>query len=294
MAPLRSSCCSASAAWSSRVSNLSKCLTEARLYWDGADRYGQPQPREGIQSVRARVCVELVGGTANPRKLTPKDAAKLLRELKAKGLARKTVADYYSTFKRMLALNDQFPSEGYARWPKPPSPPRRCREPISSGDLKRVVDRLHARNFGATGQLALLLNAMGGRVQREVLLKGNLRYRTRDGVVVVFIEGKGGHERLVPVTDSVGIEILTDKESMRAILAVPYKTHLDRWNVICGELGIKGLATFHHIRHKYATEVLGRTKNLRLVQDLLGHANPATTAIYAHVSLDDKVKALTE
>lgn len=277
-----------------KASTLQKCLTEARLYWDGADRYGQAHPQEGIQTVRARVCCDILGPHVNPKRLSPKDATTLLRELKGRGLARKTVGDYYSSFKRMLALNDQLPSEGYARWPKAPTPARKCRVPISSEHLARMVERLHARNFGETGELALVLNAMGGRVQREVLLKGNLRYRTRNGVLVILIEGKGGHEREVPVTDAKARAILTDKQWLGSILAIPYKTHLWRWNVISEELGLKGVATFHHIRHKYATEVLGRTKNLRLVQDLLGHANPATTAIYAHVDMDAKVAALTE
>lgn len=73
---------------------------------------------------------------------------------------------------------------------------------------------------------------------------------------------------------------------------MPYKTHLKRWNVVRGRLNLKGLATPHSLRHKYATEALDRSGgNLRLVQELLGHSNPATTAIYTHVGLDAKVRA---
>lgn len=268
------------------MTTLSKCLTEAAAYW------GSPQD---IQAVRARVCVEILGGSKAARGLTVVDATRLLKALNNRGLARKTVSDYYSSFKRMLALNDQIPSSGYARWPRPPAPPRHVRKPITADTLTKVAARLHERGFGCTADLARLLDAIGGRVQREVLWSGNLKYRTSDGTLLVFITGKGGHEREIPIVSDVAKQIIRDRTRYGAILAVPYKTHLWRWNTICEELGIKGLATFHNIRHKYATEALGRSGgNLRVVQELLGHSNPATTAIYAHVSRGDMVKALSE
>jgi site-specific recombinase XerC len=272
------------------VTALATCLKEARSYWDG----GKPNTPESVQSVRARVCVELLAtDVKRAEDITVLHAAKLLRRLADRGLARKTIGDYYSTFKRMLQLNDITP-KGFARWPKPPVAPRKSRTPISAGDFARMGTWLNERDYGATADLATLLNAIGGRVQREVLQKGNMRYRTLDGVLLVFITGKGGHEREVPVVCQDARAIITDRMRYQAVLAIPYKTHLKRWNAGRHALGIKGLATFHAIRHKYATEALVRSKNLRLVQELLGHSNPATTAIYAHVSLDDKVKALTE
>ena len=44
--------------------------------------------------------------------------------------------------------------------------------------------------------------------------------------------------------------------------------------------------TSHQIRHRFATHMLDKTKNLRLVQVLLGHANVATTEIYTLIELD--------
>lgn len=51
-----------------------------------------------------------------------------------------------------------------------------------------------------------------------------------------------------------------------------------------GEVGI----TPHYFRHVFATRALDRTENLALVQDMLGHASPATTRIYAKTNEEQR------
>jgi site-specific recombinase XerD len=54
-----------------------------------------------------------------------------------------------------------------------------------------------------------------------------------------------------------------------------------------------GLKVYPHLlRHSFATDLLRQTKNLRLVQKALGHANITTTTIYAHICDDELEKAM--
>jgi hypothetical protein len=101
------------------MATLEDCLATAAEYWEEVT----PDSAR-IQEIRATICVEILGRDKAVGKIGTREAQKLLQALNSRGLARKTVADYYSTFKRMLALNDQLPDKGYARWPRPPSPPR--------------------------------------------------------------------------------------------------------------------------------------------------------------------------
>jgi len=72
------------------------------------------------------------------------------------------------------------------------------------------------------------------------------------------------------------------------------------FHAACAQCGLNKPASVHSLRHSYATHLLEAGVQLRLIQEILGHRNPATTAIYTHLTaevhaqLAEPLQALTQ
>ena len=109
----------------------------------------------------------------------------------------------------------------------------------------------------------------------------------------LILRGKGGRERLAPISDAAHAAVT------RWIAHVPEdslwlfpsgKAHLSRVRLfqlvraIGGEAGIDPSRISPHVlRHAFATHLLEGGADLRALQEMLGHADIATTQIYTHV-----------
>ena len=127
----------------------------------------------------------------------------------------------------------------------------------------------------------------------------------------ITVRGKGGKERLVPLSDPAR-EALAAYKDVRGIFCrngaeSPYlfpsrggSGYLTRHRFaqllkqLSGEAGIAPSKVSPHVlRHAFATHLLNRGADLRSVQQMLGHADIATTQIYTHV-LDERLQSLVE
>lgn len=149
-----------------------------------------------------------------------------------------------------------------------------------------------------------LLYATGMRVSELVAL--NMRDLNMESNSVRCI-GKGGRERILPVSNSAGTSIEEYLDIARPQLArgnaqrteALFLNHRGKrltrqgfWLILKGyasELGLEDL-TPHTLRHSFAAHMISSGADLRSVQALLGHASIATTQIYTHLNHDQQLR----
>jgi integrase/recombinase XerD len=142
-----------------------------------------------------------------------------------------------------------------------------------------------------------LLYATGMRVSELVGLKlGDLNLESG------FLKccGKGGKERIVPLGRSANEAVMkylnrvrpTNIKQSQVFMGLKRTDKLSRqaiWQMIrkyAKQARIKKQITPHTFRHSFATHLLEGGADLRVVQELLGHADISTTQIYTHISKD--------
>jgi site-specific recombinase XerD len=195
-----------------------------------------------------------------------------------------------TTARRLTSLR------GWAKWAKygtvlddyiAPTPARSMPHPIPEGEdgLERMISV--AKN---PEQVALITlgGYVGCRISESLSVDlHNLDLQNR----TLLIRGKGDKERVVPLSDKA-VEYLQDS-IIDAVVKPDHKlvSYQDRFaRQIIKNLGLRaGLkreVASHDLRATYATIILSQTNNIRLVQELLGHASVATTEVYTGISMD--------
>jgi integrase/recombinase XerD len=250
---------------------------------------------------------------------TTKDVRSYLAELDSRGFQATSAARHLSALKQ---LHKFLYGEGY-RIDDPTtviSGPKRGRplpKVLSIAEVDTLLaagsegsadaSRPFKERMAAVRMTALLelIYATGLRVSELVSLPANA---IRPNMLMLVVKGKGGKERLVPLTEAAKSavaawrEILSgiagDKPSPWLFPAESETGYLSRQvfardlKTVAGYAGIgSDRVSPHVLRHAFASHLLQNGADLRIVQQLLGHADIATTQIYTHV-LDERAKAM--
>ncbi|MEI9851682.1 MAG: tyrosine-type recombinase/integrase [Sphingomonas sp.] len=215
-------------------------------------------------------------------------------------LARATVARKSAALRRFYAfLHDEGlrGDDPGAALPRPGSS-RPLPRVLSTGD----VDRLFAAIAGRLARdppdprdlrLAALVELLYGSGLRATELMSLPRNAVAPDTPYLILKGKGGRERLVPISDRARAAVAAWRAHVapgRPWLFPSGKAHLSRVRLyqllrgLAAEAGIPADRISPHVlRHAFATHLLEGGADLRALQAMLGHADIATTEIYTHV-----------
>lgn len=162
----------------------------------------------------------------------------------------------------------------------PKAPPRPASDDAWSTALARADDRI---------RLMLRLAGEAGLRRAEVAQVHSRDVVDVDAVTQLIVRGKGGKRRVVPISDSLAAELR----------AVPHGwlfPNRDGGHLTAAHVGkLVGRAlppgwSMHTLRHRFATRAYRGSRNLRAVQNLLGHESVLTTERYTEVA-DDEIRA---
>ena len=145
-----------------------------------------------------------------------------------------------------------------------------------------------------------LIYACGLRVS-EIIGVSVYQVNLRQGALITM--GKGSKERMIPIGD-IALSWLNNyldearskllKHNLREDILFPSRNGLPmtrqtfwhRVKLYATKAGIKQKLSPHTLRHAFATHLVNRGADLRVVQLLLGHSDLSTTQIYTHVATE--------
>lgn len=237
---------------------------------------------------------------ASPQDVTPTLLSEFLISEKKRGLSAASIkleAVALRIFFRFLTARGQIPSDPAEKLPLPRLP-KTLPQPLSQPDMAKLV----AAPAGDTPlekrdrALLELLYACGLRIAEACTVR--LENLDEEGAVI-RVTGKGNKTRLIPVGRAA-------LESLKQYLATARPKLLSRrsgaaiflsvrghpltpariWQLVryyAKRAGIEEAVHPHQLRHSFATHLLAGGADLRIIQEMLGHASIATTQIYTQV-----------
>ena len=244
----------------------------------------------------------------NPRSVTLSLISEYLAERKRAGLAAssiKLIVVALKIFFRFLAGRGALmrdPSEALTL----PRIERYLPETLNEMQVEQLIDAIDTKAPHGLRDRAMieLLYASGLRISELANARlENLNMEER----ILRVTGKGNKTRLVPVgrsaCDALAAYISTERpkfvkrRSGSEIYLSERGTKLTTmriWQIVKKHAKHSGLETNiypHLLRHSFATHLLGNGADLRIIQEMLGHADISTTQVYTHVD-QQRLKAV--
>ncbi len=202
---------------------------------------------------------------------------------------------------RFLALEGDTPTDP-AAGVAPPRAPLRLPKAIAVDEVERILQAASAGDTPAALRDRALLEVLygaGARISESVGLDVD-DVDLEEGVVRLL--GKGGKERLVPLGSYAREALTAYLVRARPTFAAAGRgtpavflnqrggrlTRQGAWGIVqaaADRAGLGGRVSPHTMRHSFATHLLDGGADVRVVQELLGHASVTTTQIYTLVTV---------
>jgi integrase/recombinase XerD len=234
------------------------------------------------------------------------DLVDFLSSLRAAGLVEASIARVtvsIRTFYRFLAKDRNL--EDIGRDLIPPTIPKRLPKALSVAEIESLISAAPLEGMGIRDRAMLeLLYATGARVSEIISLNVEdvRQSEAQSGeITTIRLFGKGRKERIVPmgtfakkaVEDYlVRLRPTLLKGDQKALFLNVRGGRISRqsaWNIVLDtaeRCGLSGRVSPHALRHSFATHLLDGGADIRVVQELLGHASVSTTQIYTLVTID--------
>jgi integrase/recombinase XerD len=239
-------------------------------------------------------------GVADVSNISSEQVRSMVIELDAAGLARSSLARNVTAFRmfhRFLTGESVASTDPCANL-ELPKIKRKLPVVLEIDEVLRILSRPDDSLKGIRDRAVIeTLYATGVRVSELVDLKQSDLFKD-DGFARIF--GKGSKERVVPVGEEALFRISQYLTRVRPALAgsgpgsdtlfLSMKgrplTRLVVWKILKSYAAAAGIAkpvSPHTFRHSFATHLLEGGADLRSIQEMLGHADIATTQIYTHL-----------
>jgi len=248
------------------------------------------------------------------------DVSAYFSNLNSDGYSASSAARRLSCIKQLhrFLCAEKLRSDDPTRIMQSPKPVKNLPRVLSEGEVDALFETAQNAVKNANSAAALkrarlvyvmleLLYATGMRVSELIALKRGAVMRDAHFLTIV---GKGGRERIVPLTDKARDGILMLAEEFKEEKLTRGEKYLFAAGGKAGHISrqvfarmLKDLALAaniaphrvspHVLRHAFASHLLAGGADLRVVQVLLGHADISTTQIYTHV-LDERLQRLVQ